>query len=165
MTRSEKIRLTRKKHRAYYTRRALRIIRKVQPKNLLEASEALGMTLIHAGTGAFRSTYRIYGSSLLIKFPIDREGKNHTRMEVKKIRALQKFPMWHKHLPPIHYFNGRDGVMVTKFYPKGKHPEYARNMLIGELTKWFCGVSLGDIGPDNIRSDGDDNLILLDLGY
>lgn len=177
MTRKEKYRATHSKNRSYRTRRALRLIRKSQPKTVDEARK-LGLgALIEVGQGAFRTAYRIHGTRLLIKFPLmfkydtqpgswnDKEGKNHTRMEVKKIRSLLEFPMWRKHLPPVYYFNDRDGVMVTKYYrPRKKSVVNAeRNMLIGELVKEFCGVVLGDITDDNVRVDR--NLVIIDCGY
>jgi hypothetical protein len=183
MTRDEKYRKTREKNRAYRTRRALRIIRKAQPKTVEAAQAALGMACREIGQGAFRTAYHIYGTTLLIKFPLscrykireveggeevwsDAEGKNHSRMEVKKIRALLEFPMWRKHLPPIYYFNGRDGVIVTKYYRRSDKfsTEFARNILIGELVREFCNVILGDITEDNIR-EFESHLVLIDLGY
>jgi|ERR1700677_150415 len=179
MTRREKYRATQKRRRDYCTRRALKLIRRGQPKTVDEAL-ALGLgPLIEAGTGAFRHTYRIRETNLLIKFPLkysypngnggktwhSNEGKNHSRMEVKKIRALLKFPMWRKHLPPIYYFNSRDGVIVTKYYrPRKKSLYFAeRNILVRNLVKEFCGVILGDLTDDNVRVD--DNLVIIDLGY
>ena len=179
--------MSKRRDRELRTRRALRLVRRGQPKTVEEA-EALGVNLRKTGQGAFRTAYRIYGTNLLIKFPLqckyegcctqhksgggseghvwhDREGKNHTRMEVKKIRALLKFPMWKKHLPPVYYFNGRDGVIVTKFYPPSKRyvVDDGRNMLMGELVKVFCGVTLGDLTDDNVRVDN--HLVICDLGY
>ena len=168
MTRDEKYRKTQKRNRAYRTRRALRLIRKGQPKNLLETNE-LGLHCVHAGTGAFRVAYRINGTGLLIKFPgtfaLAKEGKNHTRMEVKKIRALLQSPIMRKHLPPVYYFNGRDGVMVTKYYPKSKWVPSATNQLVSEMIKEYCGVILGDLSPDNVRTEPGNNLVIIDLGY
>ncbi len=178
MTRDEKYRKTMEKNRAYRTRRALRLIRKGQPKDLDEA-QALGIgALIKIGGGAFRTAYRIHGTSLVIKFPLmfnykhidgddwnDLEGKNHTRMEVKKIRVMKESPVMRKHIPPIYYFNSRDGVMVTKYYPKAKYGRFAMNQLVSEMIKGFCGVTLGDISPDNIRVEKYNNLIFIDLGY
>jgi hypothetical protein len=159
----------------------MRLIRREQPKNVQEA-RALGIgAMVEVGEGAFRTAYRIHGTPLLIKFPLrfrhrlqetnggpevwnDKEGKTHTRMEVKKIRALQKFPMFRKHLPPIYYFNGRDGVLVTKYYSGKRRIERAKSLLVSELVRTFCGVVLEDITPDNVRADRG-NLMLLDLGY
>jgi hypothetical protein len=181
MTRKEKYRRTASKNRAYRTRRALRLIRREQPKNVHEA-RGLGIgALIEVGHGAFRMAYRIHGTKLLIKFPVefrykdgdveggpevwhDKEGKNHTRMEMKKIRALQAFPIMRKHIPPVYYFNARDGVFVTKYYPRDGRSIYAIHSLVSEMIKEFCGVVLGDLSPDNIRSDPY-NLIFIDLGY
>src|SRR5208337_2099603 len=104
MTRSEKIRASRKRNTARRTQWCLRKIRKYQPKNLLETTK-LGMICRYVGEGAFRSAYKIVGTTLLIKFPLiesfhhrvegnlrtyrtdDYDGKCHTRAEVRKIRA------------------------------------------------------------------------------
>ena len=181
MTKGEKNRKTRAKNRAYATKRALRIIKRAQPKTLEEA-QALGIGhLQEVGQGAFRTAYRVYGTSLLIKFPItcryrgeesvggpevwhDHEGKNHTRMEVKKIRILCSFRVMRKHIPPVYYYNGRDGVMVTKYYPKSTAIVPATNTMLYEMVREFCGVILGDLSPDNIRTEGG-NLMFIDCGY
>jgi hypothetical protein len=179
MTRDEKYRKTQKRNRVYRTRRALRLIRRGQPKTVEEA-RALGMgTLVQVGQGAFRTGYRIYGTNLLIKFPLmynygglkgeeiwhDKDGKNHTRMEVKKIRALLEFPIMRSHLPPVYYFNGRDGVMVTKYYTKSKWVLSATNNLVTDMVKEYCDVTLGDLSTDNLRTEPVGNLIFIDLGY
>lgn len=182
MTRKEKYRRTKSKNRAYKTRHALRLIRKHQPKTLEEA-QALGMgALVEVGQGAFRTAYHIYGTNLLIKFPLQcryrieevsngpevwhsKEGKNHTRMEVKKIRALSEFPVMRKHLPPLYYYNGRDGVLVTKYYPKTKWIQQSFHRLITEMIKEYCGVVIGDLAQDNVRTHAGDNLIFIDCGY
>lgn len=174
----------RDKDRNAKTRKALALIRRIQPKTW-DSLANVGFKLRREGYGTFRTCYRIMGTTLLIKFPVecryprqevaggpkvwsDREGKNHTRMEVKKIRALSEFPMWRKHLPPIHYYNGRDGVLVTTYYRTrpAKNLEALRNRLIGELTKEFCGAVLGDITDDNVRSSTNgENLVIIDCGY
>jgi hypothetical protein len=176
MTKSEKNRKTREKRRVYLTRRALRLIRWGQPKTVEEAA-SLAIGLYEVGQGAFRTAYRIRGTNLLIKFPLmynyggpkelwhDKDGKNHTRMEVKKIRALLEFPIMRRHIPPVYYFNSRDGVMVTKYYSKSKWVSSATNNLVSDMVKEYCGVTLGDLTPDNLRTEPMGNLIFLDLGY
>jgi len=180
MTRDEKYRATQAKNRAYQTRRALRLIRKGQPKTLLETHE-LGLRCVHAGAGAFRTAYRIHGTDLLIKFPLryrcetdrgpevweDEDGKIHARMEMKKIQALEKFPIMRKHIPHVYYFHSKDGVTVTRHYPKSKlkNVHSATNRLLSEMIKEYCDVILGDLTPDNLREISYDNLIILDLGY
>jgi hypothetical protein len=176
MTRDEKYRKTQKRNRVYRTRRALRLIRRGQPKTVEEAASLL-VGLDKIGQGAFRTAYRIRGTNLLIKFPLmynygvsgredwnDKEGKNHTRMEVKKIRALMEFPIMRKHIPPVYYFNGRDGVMVTRYYPKSKWVSCATNNLVSDMVKEYCGVTMGDLSPDNLRTETG-NLIFIDCGY
>jgi hypothetical protein len=164
---------------AYRTRRALKLIRKHQPKNLKEA-QALGIGhLQRVGAGAFRTGYRIYGTSLFIKFPVicnnpyssdevtDFEGKNHTRMEVKKIRRLRENKIMAGHMPPIYYFNTRDGVLVTKFYKPvlNWRMDSGKSRILGKLIKALTGVTLADVIGDNLKIDGHDRLIFVDLGY
>lgn len=170
MTRTEK-------NRAYRTRRALNILRRKQPKTVEEARSMLGMPAILVGSGSFRNSYRIGGTTLLIKFPVmcfyaklnvshDHEGKNHTRMEVKKIRVLMEFPFMRKHLPPILYFNSRDGVLVTRFYKESGRDLYEqkRNFFISDMVKEFCGVVLNDLTQDNVKV-GKGGIVFIDLGY
>src|SRR5271156_2208796 len=163
------------------TRRALNTIRRIQPKNFPEASRVLRMRYI--GSGAFRAVYRLTGTNLVIKFPLEcrnrteevsggpevwnsNEGKSHTRAEVRKIRRLLRFSMWEKHLPPIFYFNSKDGVLVTRYYPKTKWAKEATLRLVRELTRKFCGVILGDLAGDNLSiGKMTDTLVILDLGY
>src|ERR1017187_127468 len=127
MTRKEKHNKTRRRNIQKATRRALHLIRKHQPGTLLETSQ-LGLVLVHHGEGAFRKSYRIAGTSLLMKFP-QTSGESsskygymsdrcHTRSEVRKIRVLSQFKSLRRHVPPVYYFNSRHGVIVTKFYPK-----------------------------------------------
>jgi hypothetical protein len=176
MTRSEKIRATKKRNIARRTQWALRQIRKHQPKNLLETSQ-LCMRLIHVGGGAFRESYRIAGTTLLIKFPIvdnpdtrpdDSDGKYHTRAEVRKIRALKKFPSLSKHLPPVYYYNSKDGVIVTKYFKKATEGEWicCVGPMLSGVIKELTGVVLEDLFGDNVRMhENGERLMIVDLGY
>jgi hypothetical protein len=176
MTRSEKVRATRKKNTERWTQWALRKIRKHQPKNLLEVSE-LGMVCVHVGEGSFRRSYRIANTTLIIKFPIvecpytyatDDDGKYHTRAEVRKIRALSKFKCLRMYLPPVYYYSSADGVMVTKFYKFATERDWAHNIgpILSGTIKALTGVTLEDLFGDNMRLDKDKNrLIFVDLGY
>lgn len=184
MTRSEEIKASRKRNIARYTQWCLRRIRRFQPKNLLETTE-LGMTCIYVGEGAFRTAYRIAQTSLLIKFPLmesfhhrckgnlvtyridDTDGKYHTRAEVRKIRALSKFKSLRGHLPPVYYYNSRDGVLVTRFFKKAREKDWIYNVcpLLSGVIKELTGVTLGDLFGDNVRKDREERLVFTDLGY
>lgn len=185
MTKGEKNRGTRKKNVARRTQWCLRKIRKHSPKNLLETSQ-LGMRLVRVGSGAFRTAYKIAGTTLLIKFPImesfrrgkdgvlfpyhkyDADGKYHTRAEVRKIRALSEFKSLHKHLPPVYYYNSADGVMVTQYFNKASEDDLICGMgpLLSGVIKELTGVTLEDLFGDNMRIDPDKSrLVFTDLGY
>jgi hypothetical protein len=148
-------------------RRALRIIRRSQPKNVQEA-RAAGLRLWEIGVncGAFRQTYRIWGTGLVIKFPREEWGDaiTHTRDEVKKIRALNEFKVMRRYLPPVYYYNGRDGVMVTDYYSKVSPPKNLRPMFT-ELLFAYTGVEVGDLLGDNIRCKRNGEPVIVDLGY
>lgn len=182
MTRSEKVLASKKRNTARRTQWALRKIQKHQPKNLLEASE-LGLVCVHVGGGSFREAYKIAGTTLLIKFPITErkraggvdfgytdasDGKYHTRAEVRKIKALQKFKCLRKHMPPVYYYNGADGVMVTKFFKKARRDDWESRVapILSGVIKELTGVTLDDLFGDNIRMDTErDRLVIIDLGY
>ena len=185
MTRSDKIRASRKRNIARRTQWCLRRIRKHQPKNLLETSQ-LGMTCVYVGEGAFRNAYRIAETTLLIKFPLiesfhkrglngqyvtyrtdDMDGKYHTRAEMRKIKALRKFKCLRSHIPTVYYYNGRDGVIVTKYLKKATQTDWAYNVgpLLSGVIKELTGITLEDIFGENVRKNHKEQLVVVDLGY
>ena len=175
-----------KKHQiAIHTARALRKIRKHEPKDLLETSQ-LGLVCVSQGEGAFRTAYRIKGTSLLIKFPIqesfhgsrpdgvyvtvrkdDSDGKRHTRAEVRKIRALSKFKSLRAHLPPVYYYNSKDGVVCMKYFEPSSDDNWLEHSgpLLSGVIKELTGITLEDIVGDNIKKKENGNLVFVDLGY
>jgi hypothetical protein len=155
--------------------RALRIIR-AKHFERFEDVKGSGITLKFHGSGAFRDAYRISGTSLLIKFPTPygkkgvlttTDGKRHTRAEVKKIMRLRNFEVLKDHLPPIHYFNSKTGVMVTTFF---RHRAAWILMcrfqdIVSEMVKELTGVVLSDICGDNVKINEKGRLVFIDLGY
>jgi hypothetical protein len=158
-------------NRGLAKRRVLRIIRTIHPKTSHEL-ESMGLRLreilskTKEGNGAFRRAYRIVGTNLVIKFPqIGWECKQHTRDEVKKIRELSKYRSLRSHLPPVYYYNRRDGVMVTDYYPY-VCPCKAKNEVLSDVIRELTGVHLDDIMGDNVRmKQVAGNPIFCDLGY
>jgi hypothetical protein len=181
MTRGYKIRATRKSNTCRKTAWALRKIRKHQPKTLLETSK-LGLVLVHVGNGTFRESYRITGTPLLIKFPIverfhddvegawityrtdDTDGKSHSRAEIRKIQKLSQFKSIRPHLPPVYYFNSKDGVMVTKYFCKIA-PDWTYAPMLSAIIRELTHVALEDLFGDNVRLNEKDVPIFVDLGY
>ena len=154
-------------NRGLAKRRALRIIRRSQPKNVQEA-RAAGLRLWEIGEnrGAFRRTYGIWGTGLVIKFPRVNWGDSvrHTQDEVKKIRALNEFKVMRRYLPPVYYYNNRDGVMVTDYYPKVS-PSKNLGPMFTELLFAYTGVVVGDLFGDNVRCTISGEPVIVDLGY
>ena len=156
-------------------RRALRIIRKIQPKTVSEL-EVSGLRLREIkirtrkgmkANGAFRRAYEIVGTGLVIKFPRPDYADNaeHTRDEVKKIRALSNYRSLRKHMPPVYYYNNRDGVMVTDYY-RCICPDKSKNSILSDVILEMTGVTLDDLMGDNVRSkEKDGEPVFIDLGY
>jgi hypothetical protein len=160
-------------------RRALRIIRKVQPKVVIQL-EATGLKLREIkirtrkgmkGNGAFRRAYEIVGTGLVVKFPRPEYSRGvgwvnaeHTRDEVKKIRALSQYCSLRPHMPPVYYYNGRDGVMVTDYYPF-VCPDKAKNVILSDVIFELTGIPLDDVMGDNVRMKETGNPVFVDCGY
>jgi len=155
-------------------RRALRIIRKVQPKVVIQL-EATGLKLREIkirtrkgmkGNGAFRRAYEIVGTGLAVKFPRPNYADNaeHTRDEVKKIRELSKYRSLRSHMPPVYYYNGRDGVMVTDYY-LFVCPDKAKNVILSDVIFELTGIPLDDVMGDNVRMKETGNPVFVDCGY
>lgn len=181
MTRTQKYRATRKKTLQRRNQWALRKIRKYKFKTV-EAARVEGLICVNIGEGAFRKSYRIVGTSLLIKFPIwekrndgagvehedDYIGKCHTRAEVRKIKALKKFPCMRAHLPPVYYYSAKDGVMVTKYFKPliGWRRDTNMSRVVSKTIKELTKITLDDISGDNVKFDREkSSLIFVDLGY
>jgi len=148
-------------------RRALELIEDYQFKTASDASFYL--LLDKVGEGSFRTAYRITGTTLLIKFPVGgedcKEGKVHTRAEVRKIRRLSQYRSLRSHVPPIYYYNGKDGVVVMRYYNTPLDLEgRARDLLIRKVIKELTGVTLGDSVGDNLKQHRG-QLIFVDCGY
>jgi len=155
-------------------RRALRIIRKVQPKVVIQL-EATGLKLREIkirtrkgmkGNGAFRRAYEIVGTGLVVKFPRPDYADNagHTRDEVKKIRALSQYRSLRPHMPPVYYYNGRDGVMVTDYYPF-VCTDREKNVILSDVIFELTGIPLDDVMGDNVRMKETGNPVFVDCGY
>jgi hypothetical protein len=118
--------------------------------------------------GAFRRAYEIVGTGLVVKFPRPDYADNaeHTRDEVKKIRELSKYRSLRSHLPPVYYYNGRDGVMVTDYYPF-ICPEESKNEILSDVILELTGIHLDDIMGDNVRmkEPKTGNPVFCDCGY
>lgn len=144
-------------------RKALELIEEYQFKTASDAS--IYLSLDKVGEGSFRKAYRITGTTLLIKFPLGKEGKVHTRAEVRKIRRLSQYRSLRSHVPPIYYYNSKDGVVVMRYYNTPLDLDgRARERLIRKVIKELTGVTLGDSVDDNVKQHRG-RLIFVDCGY
>lgn len=123
------------------------------------------------GEGVFREAYQIKDLPLVVKFPIEDDGIDHSRDEMRKIRTLSKFKFLRKYLPKVYYYDRQSGVIVMKFYEDFEDYDDACDAvgtLAGELIKRLTGVSMVDIHSGNARIRDyhePPRLVLIDLGY
>jgi hypothetical protein len=162
--------------------KALRKIRRHRPTSLNEFKD-LGLLGRFVGAGVFRESYRIRGTTLIAKFPLDEAPKNkppcytcgisHTRTEVARIKKLRAVAVFRPHVPRIWYHDARHGIVVMTYYPKlGGHGGWDRITLLGKvirkLLRKVAHVQMNDIHGDNIRMTAgryNKRLIFVDLGY
>src|ERR1700675_3136620 len=159
--------------------RALKLIRQHRPENLLTVTN-LGLNLIHVGSGAFRSAYRIKDTDLVIKFPQEsdkRYAKFHSAAEVRKIKHFTQYKSLRPHVPKIYYHDTKTGVIVMKrYYPISKSEGPLVNhhndgefdwrlLLIGKLIKDLTGKSFEDGSGSNLAVDEKNVLKFIDIGY
>jgi hypothetical protein len=65
----------------------------------------------------------------------------------------------------VYYYNRRDGVMVTDYYPF-VCPDKSKNEILSDVIRELTGVRLDDIMGDNVRmKQVAGNPIFCDLGY
>lgn len=162
---------------------ALRKIKRHQPTSP-DDFRALGLLGRFVGAGVFRETYRIRGTNLIVKFPLDEApkdkpadytcGRVHTRTEVKRIAKLSTIPVLRPHLPKVWYADLKHGVVVMTHYVKasGGYGGWNRIELLGriirKLVKLVAHTEMNDIHGDNVRLAGDKHsrrLVFVDLGY
>lgn len=157
------------------TSAVLRKINKHRPEDVA-ALRALGIGVKYIGDGAFRIAYRILGTDLVIKFPIeegsegDRSGGiAHTRAEARRIARLSETVL-RAHVPKVYYVDDKNGVIVMKFYEKSRTSARAHHFgqMLAKVVRKHLHINLRDLGHNNIRrtKDGWRTIgIMTDLGY
>lgn len=156
---------------------AIRRIKKHRPKTYEDFAEAgVPLEIESLGEGVFRVVYRAHKLPLVVKFPLAGDGDDHTRSEVRRIKALSKYPKMRKYLPKVYYYDSRAGIVVMKYYPPmdkgfcecGCGTATSLERLAQNLVKDLTGMFLDDIHAGNVTTDtGQSNgrPIFLDLGY
>lgn len=168
----------------------LRLVRKHKPQNV-DQFKSIGIRMLHLGHGAFREVYRIMGTKLAVKFPLEevkddsvsaRDGKLHTTNEVKKIQVLSELvPELKMHLPRIYYHDPACGVLVCSYHDEydsysetGNDAGYHESSMVDnlgtiitKLIKHITGMKCSDLHYGNIRkkTGRPNGAVLIDLGY
>ena len=130
--------------------------------------ETSGIKLRYIDEGVFRKVYKISGCPLVVKFPLDNDGIQHSVSEMRRIRRLGRIKELLPHLPKVLYFNGKSGIVVMEYY-KALDPEKGVELLgkvIKKLVSRIAKVAMSDIHSDNIRQGRRGEIVVFsDLGY
>ena len=154
-------------------------IKKKQPLDALDLLDACGLPLQLTNWGQFRNVYDVLGTQLVIKVPIQESKASGTRINIQ--HAREEYAAWKKikssrheyrslkpYLPDMIYFNSRSGIIVMPKYGPVRWPRgRGRHRVIEELESRFTSalqVTYADIKEDNLGSDKDGNIKVLDLG-
>jgi hypothetical protein len=138
------------------------------------------LRLVHLGTGAFRSVYRIKGTDYVIKFPEPNNnylGIDHAQDEVKNIEKMKKIKCLRPHLPKIHHYDRKSGVIVMDYYTRYRdkqankpHPTRTygdiswERELISDLIRILTGVWFNDLWDENLKLDKNNIVKFVDVG-
>ena len=148
--------------------KVVRLFRRNKPKTAQEIRE-LGIPIHWAGSGVFRSAYKIRGLSIIIKTP--RVGDStlsaslrHAAVEIKNFKKLRgkKYKRVHRFLPKIYYVNEKNGIMVMRKYRLGNYSEDALDHPL--FLKILGKNATGDLHSRNIARSGK-QLKIIDLGF
>jgi hypothetical protein len=156
-------------------RTVLARITKNRPSTPSEFRDA-GIKLRYIDMGVFRQVYKISGCPLVVKFPLGdgsgsvSDGIQHSISEVGRIKRLIGIKELTPHLPKIHYFDRKNGVLVMQFYPRPKDDEETVELLgkiIKKLVSRIARVQMSDIHADNVRLKRQNlrSAIFTDLGF
>jgi hypothetical protein len=145
-------------------------IQKARPTSPIAFKDA-GIKLRYIDEGVFRQVYKISGCPLVVKFPLNDgsvvDGVQHSISEVNRIKRLSKIKELLPHLPKIHYFDRKNGVLVMRYYKslEGSRAIEQLGRVIRKLVSRVARVAMSDIHADNIRQGIQGGVVFSDLGY
>ena len=115
----------------------------------------------------FRRTFKVSGCPLVIKFPLEADGIQHSASEVNRIRRLSRIKELTPHLPKVLYFDRCYGILVMEHY-RSLDPVKGVELLgkvVRKLVSRIARVAMADIHCDNIRQGKKGGVVFSDLGY
>jgi hypothetical protein len=164
------------------TQEALRRIKRHRPTSLNDF-KALSLLGKYVGSGVFRETFRVKGTNLIVKFPLNearserkpvyKSGIAHTRTEMRRFYKLRRVKALRSHLPKIWYFDPRHGIVVMTHYAKfggygGRNKIELLGQVINKLMRQYAHTPMNDIHGDNTRMAGgkfNKRIVFVDLGF
>jgi len=164
------------------TQEALRKIKTYRPTSLKEF-KTLGLLGRYVGSGVFRESFRIRGTNLIVKFPLNesrhgrtpvyKSGIAHSRAEMRRVHKLKKIKALRAHLPKVWYYDKTHGIVVMPHYIKlggygGWNKIEMLGKVINKLMKQYAHTAMNDIQGDNTRMTAgkyNKRIVFVDLGY
>ena len=153
------------------TQEALRKIRRHRPISP-KGFKSLGLLGAYIGGGVFRETFRIKGTNLIVKFPLNEaeSGIGHMRTEMRRLAKINQVKALRPHLPKVWYYDKSYGIIVMTRYiqPSKSRTLYLMGEIIRKLVKQYAHTEMNDIHEDNMMMTAGKNnkrLVFVDLGY
>lgn len=164
-------------------REVLKLLKKHKPKTAEEFKSKIKYPLKKLGSGAFRTTYHIKGTNLVIKFPyVDDtycdgdyndscENIEHTQEEITNIRNINKkakYKALRPFMPKIHYTDFRHGIIVMEKYKPARYGKISKlwgsfiNTIIDAIEE--TRDTWSDLHACNLGIDELGNYKIIDLG-
>ena len=122
------------------------------------------------GYGSFREVYNIFGTSLVVKIPIEGDGNvTHSRREIRRIRqVLRRKNLTHvrRYVPKIYYVDYKNGIIVMERLQKiGKITRATEDVICHLFEDTFpCINNDSDADSKNLGLNSRGQIKVLDWG-
>jgi hypothetical protein len=117
--------------------------------------------------GAYRETFLIHGTDIVVKIPLGKGSYGHARKEFERIATFRKYKSLRKHMPKVYHFDPLTHVTCMRYYPKGRklseRAVCAFSEVLDNIVYELTGHAMQDIQADNVRYHKG-TLIFIDLG-
>jgi hypothetical protein len=155
-----------------------------KPKTVEDLLIRCGLTLKFLGDGGFREVFKIVGTSLVIKVPIQEEemrmlGQQYSHTPVvhaktewkyrKKVLREKKYEFFRPYMPALHCLIPATGITLSDYYKPLSHASRRFDAEIDQIIGKLAGIGVmdGDVDKtkkDNYGIDRDGKLRIIDLG-
>jgi hypothetical protein len=158
------------------TQRVIDMVKKWEPTTPEMALVHCKFPLQYLGEGAYRHTFHILGTNLVIKFPLTglavqySYNKQHAKEEYRVVTRIirskaRKYKAIKKHMPKI-YLCDKNGVMIATKYKLLPESAWTHRARLSDSVTNALNLCDGDLeNSGNVGVDGRGTLKILDGGY